>query len=82
MLEALHRFYIGHSRVRLRPDWGWIGLQTSDRRTRTRLLDLKLWSIVGCVGLLQSDRWRMSQEQGQRFLAEVSAGVSPYGKYI
>lgn len=33
------------------------------------------------VGLLQSDRWRMSQERGQRLLQAVSAEVFHYGKY-
>lgn len=55
LLEALHRFDIGHFRVRLGPDWAWTVLQTSDR-TGTRLLDLKLWRIVGRVGLFQSER--------------------------
>lgn len=80
LLEVLHRFYIGHSEVTFGPDWQWIGLQTSDKRTGTRFLDLSLCPILGCVDSFQSDRWRMSWQQRQRSLSEVSAGVSPYGK--
>lgn len=68
LLEYLHRFYNGYSEVMFESDREWTGLQTSDRRTGTRFLNLELGSVVSYVGSFQSDKWRMSLEQKLTFL--------------